>query len=314
MATAGDRYEERTGNIWSYAHRGDMTGLKAAVARGVDVDMVNTVGWTPCHAAAAGGQTKALRYLVKTMGADLTILDRGGNLPVHHAAKNGHVHALRTLQELGADATKVRLSRAKGKAVRDLLAESYRKAGKNHEDDEEAVEPVGYARKQSKSTAFWGPRRTPISCAIKKKIIKDKRKLKKEKARGESDVETKLFVGEGETTSQEDGLGEPSYMETVQQIKRTRKQKRRQRQRSRKTAEENESDGEDMTRLNKKNDSTCEANETRINPSLADVSILHRTKSDDDIEDDDSDNDDNLLSSNGAFAALALIEDGSDSE
>ena len=137
MATAGDRYETRTGNIWSYAHRGDMTGLKAALIRGVDVNMINTVGWTACHAAAAGGQTKALRYLVKKMDADLSITDKGGNLPVHHAAKNGHIHALRTLQELGADITKVRLSQTKGKAVRDFVVESYRKANKELDDGED---------------------------------------------------------------------------------------------------------------------------------------------------------------------------------
>ena len=46
MAKAGDRYEQVTGNIWSYANRGDLTGLKAALARGVDVNLQNTVGWT----------------------------------------------------------------------------------------------------------------------------------------------------------------------------------------------------------------------------------------------------------------------------
>ena len=46
MAKAGDRYELVTGNIWSYANRGDLTGLKAALARGVDVNLQNTVGWT----------------------------------------------------------------------------------------------------------------------------------------------------------------------------------------------------------------------------------------------------------------------------
>lgn len=80
MATAGARYEERTGNIWSYAHRGDMSGLRAALAREVSPNMTNTVGWTPAHAAAAGGQTKALRLLVKS-GAELDIADNGGNLP-----------------------------------------------------------------------------------------------------------------------------------------------------------------------------------------------------------------------------------------
>lgn len=54
MAKAGDRYEVTTGNIWAYAHRGDVTGVKAALARGTDVNLVNTVGWTAAHAAAAG--------------------------------------------------------------------------------------------------------------------------------------------------------------------------------------------------------------------------------------------------------------------
>ena len=65
MSKAGDRYDVISGNIWSYAHRGDLTGIKAALARGVDVNMKNTVGWTPAHAAAAGGHCKALRLHVR---------------------------------------------------------------------------------------------------------------------------------------------------------------------------------------------------------------------------------------------------------
>mmetsp|Transcript_13177 Transcript_13177/g.23898 ORF Transcript_13177/g.23898 Transcript_13177/m.23898 type:complete len:325 (-) Transcript_13177:559-1533(-) len=240
MATAGERYEERTGNAWSYANRGDMTGLKAALARGVDVNIINTVGWTPCHAAAAGGQNKALRLLVKA-GADLSIVDRGGDTPAHEAAKNGHVHALVVLQELGADITRVRLSQCKGKATRDLLADACRKAGRTAllEGDDIYVPVVGYARKQSKSTAFWGPRRTPISCKIKKKIIKDRRQRKGEKSESLHMVEDK-DSDEGPDTiaaKNEDGgadvaenENELSYVETVRQIKRNKKQKRRQKQ------------------------------------------------------------------------------------
>mmetsp|Transcript_23159 Transcript_23159/g.42598 ORF Transcript_23159/g.42598 Transcript_23159/m.42598 type:complete len:310 (+) Transcript_23159:46-975(+) len=234
MATAGERYEERTGNAWSYANRGDITGLKAALARGVDVNITNTVGWTPCHAAAAGGQNKALRLLVKA-GADLSIVDRGGDTPAHQAAKNGHVHALRVLQELGADITRVRLSQCKGKATRDLLADAYRKAGRtallDGEEGDDAPVVVGYARKQSKSTAFWGPRRTPISCKIKKKIIKDRRQRKGE--RSGSLVEDKdegPSSDKDEDSSEHLAENELSYVETVRQIKRNKKQKRRQKQ------------------------------------------------------------------------------------
>ena len=256
MATAGARYEERTGNIWSYAHRGDVTGLKAALSRGVDVNMINTVGWTPAHAAAAGGQTKVLRLLAKN-GADLEVADRGGDLPAHQAAKNGHVHALQVLRELGADITKVRLSQAKGKAAREELIKAYQKAGRKtnrtcaggdgeeygDESEEEEV-AVGYARKQAKSTAFWGPRRQPISAKIKKKIIKEKRLKKKEKLERKwhnAEEEEETVEGSSNCTeeagppkrtaaSTDDEQQEASYMETVRNIKRNKKHRRRQQQ------------------------------------------------------------------------------------
>ena len=317
MATAGVRYEIRTGNIWSYAHRGDITGLKAAVVRGVDVNLVNTVGWTACHAAAAGGQTKALRYLVKKMDADLSIADNGGNLVVHHAAKNGHLHALRTLEELGADITKVRLSQAKGKDVRELVIESYRKANKEVEDgNDDVVEAVGYARKQSKSTAFWGPRRTPISCAIKKKIIKDKRKMRKEKLKAmhECNNEKKeIDLEEEQEKIKEDGEEEPSYQETVQQIKRSRKQKRRQRQKSQSHAPINEKEDPVILNIDRYEIDGGELKSNDRKESTTHGSF--RSLSDSGHEDsDDEDDMEFRTSSIGRFAALALTEDDSDSE
>lgn len=257
MATAGERYEERTGNIWSYAHRGDLTGLKAALIRGVDANAINTVGWTPSHAAAAGGQSNALRLLAKA-GADLALADRGGNLPVHQAAKNGHVHTLEALQGLGVDVTVVRLSHGKGRAVRDFLKEAYRAAdivyGREDGGEEEPV--VGYARKQSKSTAFWGPRRTPISCKIKKKILKDRRKVRKDKKGAIPDSILKLTATEDEdellhNDTNDELSNEPSYLDTVQQIKRNKRQIRQQK-RGRKNRCELEE--QCRTKANKKTD------------------------------------------------------------
>ncbi|GFH56432.1 hypothetical protein CTEN210_12908 [Chaetoceros tenuissimus] len=264
MATAGERYSERTGNIWSYAFRQDMTGLRAAIQRGVDVNMINTVGWTPVIAAAAGGRNKALRYLVK-QGADLSIADKGGSMASHHAAKNGHAHALKVLQELGCDVTKVRLSQAKGKEVRDVLIEAYKNAGRNiregdddfDSDEEEKI--VGYNRKQAKSTAFWGPRRTPISAKIKKKIIKNKRMKKKDRLQEDDDFGNDDRVNEwaignedivDSTTAKDanqemldedsEAKNELSYKETVQMIKRnqSKKQKRRQQNKAKREEEE----------------------------------------------------------------------------
>jgi len=250
MATAGDRYTVLTGNIWSYAHRGDVTGVKAALARGVDVNLPNTVGWTACHAAAAGGHCKAIRVLVKA-GANLSLRDHGGNLPAHQAAQNGHVQALKVLQDLGADLTQVPLSQAKGNAVRDFLKEAYKNGGMNgsnmlDEDNEEGTNHtvVGYARTQSKSTAFWGPRKTPISCKIKKKILKTRRQQKRKEQQHEDDcVEDTAFRGTGEHNivrqnddtmpddCQERNEQSPSnYLTTVQQIKRNKRNLKRGRQ------------------------------------------------------------------------------------
>jgi len=329
MASAGDRYEERTGNIWSYAHRGDMTGLKAAVVRGVDVDMANTVGWTACHAAAAGGQTKALRYLIQKMGADIAITDKGGNLAIHHAAKNGHAQALRTLQDFGADITKVRLSQAKGKAVRDLVLESYRKAGTKDLDAGEELddgEVVGYARRQSKSTAFWGPRRTPISCKIKKKIIKDKRKNRKVKLADDSHQDnteqecSDSIVTEDIIKNDEKGQQgeeqESSYLETVRQVKRNKKQKRRQLQLSRSNTKHEDERDEEHKADTSSSRRLCKIESVQINTNISNrLKVYENSNSECDIDDGDcGDGDKQSFSIKGQFAALALIGDDSDSE
>ena len=236
MATAGARYQELTGNIWSYSHRGDLTGLRAALSRGVCPNIVNTVGWSPCHAAAAGGHTKVLRLLAKN-GADFTITDNGGNTAAHQAAKNGHVHVLRVLSdELGVDITNVRLSHAKGKATREYIIEAYRKAGKKSIDEDDEQAPVGYARRQAKSNAFFGPGRTPISTKIKKRIIKEKRLKNKEKADTKCIEEEEIQPQYYRTTSTSDTdecnekEEQLSYIETVRQVKRNKKLRRKQKQ------------------------------------------------------------------------------------
>ncbi len=302
MTTAGERYEERTGNIWSYSNRGDLTGIRAALTRGVDVNIINTVGWTPCHAAAAGGQNKALRLLIKA-GADLSIADKGGNLPVHQAAKNGHVHALKVLQDLGADVSKVRLSQVKGKAARTLVLDAYRKSGRSEdeEDGEEKDIAVGYSRRQAKSTAFWGPRRTPISGKIKKKILKDKRKtrkVKKETKRDEKnfsklDVDA-VVAGPDDTQTPCEENNEPSYLDTVRQVKRTKKQRRREKE-GRKA----------QSQLKERQDQYSINEETFSSNSGDEDSLAER--SEDSVEDNDT-----TEYTAGYFSALALLSDDSD--
>ena len=175
MAKAGDRYDTLTGNIWAYSQRGDLTGTRAALARGVDVNIVNIAGWTAAHAAASTGQVRVLTALLRA-GADITIRDRGGNLALHEAARNGHAHAVEALVNAGAKLEDVRLSQTKGSAVRAMVIAAYRRAGKpDGGDDDELAAAVGRDRKQVKSNAFFGPRRAPISCKIKREILKRRR-------------------------------------------------------------------------------------------------------------------------------------------
>jgi len=325
MATAGDRYNTLTGNIWSYAHRGDLTGIRAALARGVDVNIVNTVGWTACHAAAAGGQTRVLRLLSRA-GADIdSIRDKGGNLPVHQAAQNGHLKALQLLQELGADVSRVRLSHAKGKAVRDFVSNAYKKKNtrkstkegnyaENKSDDDLDKRhindtAVGYGRRQSKSTAYWGPRKTPISCKIKKKILKEKRQIRKKKARERSPIaeviQSEADVNDNsQETEVKSNLG---YLDTVQDVKRSIKQTRRNRQQRRSlpltSVEPACSDNEIKEENNLSGLKTCDYN--YLNKfSLSDSSDTDEEKGG---EEPESYND------FGCFAALALDSD-SDSD
>ena len=60
------------------------------------------------------------------------------------------------------------------KAKRAATANDASSAGQGNADDEAPV-AVGYGRKQAKSTAFFGPRKTPISCKIKRNIQKQRR-------------------------------------------------------------------------------------------------------------------------------------------
>lgn len=86
-------------------------------------------------------------------GADVhNIRDRGGNLPIHEACKNGHAAVAKVLARAGSNLEDVRLSQTKGAEVRALVVAALRAANR----DEEAPTPVGYARKQVKSNAFFG--------------------------------------------------------------------------------------------------------------------------------------------------------------
>ena len=145
------------------------------------MNLLNTAGWSCLHAAAAAGHTKVISCLLRA-GADLSLRDRGGSTPLVEACGGGHAAAVQLLVRAGAPLETVRLSQTKGPAVRTMVIEAYRASGGGDgggDGSGEAPEPVGYARVQQRSNAFYGPRRTPISCKLKKRLLKEKRERKR---------------------------------------------------------------------------------------------------------------------------------------
>ncbi len=53
----------------AWCPRGDEAGVKLALARGVDVNLQNKVGWTAVHAAARGGQVRGRQLQARAQGA-----------------------------------------------------------------------------------------------------------------------------------------------------------------------------------------------------------------------------------------------------
>lgn len=118
--------------------------------------------------------------LLLARGASIDIRDNGGCPPVVEAARNGRPQALQLLAAAGADLCAVRLSQCKGAKCRELVSDAYRKArdadGESVDESDEI--PKGYNRRQVKSTALWGPRKTPSSGKIKKKILRERKERK----------------------------------------------------------------------------------------------------------------------------------------
>eukprot|EP01048_Picozoa_sp_COSAG05_P003792 COSAG05_NODE_183_length_14758_cov_90.142506_4_plen_243_part_00 len=88
--------------------------------------------------------------------------------------------AVQLLVRAGSRLETVRLSQTRGPGVRKLVTEALQKAGTGA-GDADAPEPVGYARVQQRSNAFYGPRRTPISGKLKKQLLRQKREKKSSK-------------------------------------------------------------------------------------------------------------------------------------
>ena len=160
------------------------------------------------------------------------------------------------------------------------------------DSDNETNNVVGYARKQSKSTAFWGSRKTPISGKIKKKILKERRQKKQTKKSNNLDQDAEsereeenckkmvdvaseqvVYANENKPCQQQGEQRDlsnsaipvaASYQETVQSVKREQKSRRRQRQKSKDTRRES-NDEEVLLNRQEDEDSSSTTRHSRNN-------------------------------------------------
>ena len=63
LLLAKRNYGEET-NVWQAAKLGQVEPLKAALAKGVDLNVLNQDGWAPLHLAVVGNQVAAVEWVL----------------------------------------------------------------------------------------------------------------------------------------------------------------------------------------------------------------------------------------------------------
>eukprot|EP00602_Paraphysomonas_sp_CaronLab_P010982 CAMPEP_0185018430 /NCGR_PEP_ID=MMETSP1103-20130426/1159_1 /TAXON_ID=36769 /ORGANISM="Paraphysomonas bandaiensis, Strain Caron Lab Isolate" /LENGTH=90 /DNA_ID=CAMNT_0027548241 /DNA_START=43 /DNA_END=311 /DNA_ORIENTATION=+ len=89
------------GNITTAASKGDWSGVKRCVERGINIHTRDKSGWTALHLAARNGRRDICEYLI-SKGADVTIRNNLGSTALHLAARNGHRDTCEYLISKGA--------------------------------------------------------------------------------------------------------------------------------------------------------------------------------------------------------------------
>jgi ribosome biogenesis GTPase A len=179
MLTKGDQYATETGNIWSYARRGDLAGVKAALRKHVDIDIQNKCGWTAGHAAAAGDQVAVLR-LLRDQGSDFEVHDHKGRTVAHEAARSGSLGTLKFLHTTCRIDLSILNGQGKSQEVKSYLKRFVRDEGADDTEKDEHL-PIWFRDdKRNKKGQF--ERKLPFSGAQKKKQLQAKRVRKRNKA------------------------------------------------------------------------------------------------------------------------------------
>lgn len=88
--------------LFEFAEKGNLAGIRLALAAQADVNAINIYGETSTHIVAKHGYAQALA-LLRNAGADLDAKIYAGITPAHLAAQYGQIKILALLDECGAN-------------------------------------------------------------------------------------------------------------------------------------------------------------------------------------------------------------------
>ena len=85
-------------SVWAAAEKGDLTGVKAAVEDGADIEEQGGKypAGTGLHQACYKGYSSIYDYLIES-GADRNTRNKYGSLPIHFACIHGHLDTVKEL-------------------------------------------------------------------------------------------------------------------------------------------------------------------------------------------------------------------------
>ena len=201
--SAGDQYSSDTGNVWRSSSTLQLSSVRACLARGIDVNIRNKVGWTPIHAASSSSATSpsavtAMLDFLRRSGASLFEKDDSERTVLHTAASFVNVPAIKWLLKKESGTFKELINQAdskgltpldvaKGQELREILEKAGAKRGcpssvgvpPSSQDEAHASSLPGEGKPAWEGRRAHGARRRPFSGKEKKAQLQAKRAAKR---------------------------------------------------------------------------------------------------------------------------------------